>query len=234
MNYNKEYSKNEMIKRICEGAKKYKENLLNKNIMFIFELKQSKKLEYIETIFNEWNFLHFTGIIYSKNANKFFKDCLNNEIKLNSIIIKRGPFIQLKLEILENAMSIDKSAKRIGDFNQSKVNIQIEKVIGNTHYCLGFSNLNSNNKKLKYYYPKTLLQDNLKNNIVDDNKIIAILSKNKNQKLYNKITYLSKNTSLEILKENNIVDNLIDYQNLYSENLKYQEKIDEYFSTYVE
>ena len=31
MKYNKEYSKNEIIKIICESAKKYKENLLNKN-----------------------------------------------------------------------------------------------------------------------------------------------------------------------------------------------------------
>ena len=113
MKYNKEYSKNEIIKIICESAKKYKENLLNKNTM--------------------------------------------------------------------------------------------------------------------YYYPKTLIQDNLKNNITDDNRIIAILSKNKNQKLYNHITYLSKNVNLEILKENNYFKNLIDLKSIYSDNLKYQEKIDKFF-----
>ena len=57
-------------------------------------------------------------------------------------------------------------------------------------------------QKLKYYYPKTLLQDNLKNNIINDNRIIAILSKNKNQNLYDEITYLSKETTLLRLKEN--------------------------------
>ena len=124
-------------------------------------------------------------------------------------------------------MYISKSAKRIGDYNNNKVNINIEKVIGSTYYCLGFSNLNSNNKIIRYYYPRTLLQENLKNNIIDDNKIIAILSKNKNQKLYNEITYLSKEATLLRLKENEKVKNLIDFKTIFSQNLKYQEKINE-------
>ena len=83
-------------------------------------------------------------------------------------------------------------------------------------------------QKLKYYYPKTLLQENLKNNIIDDNRIIAILSKNKNQKLYDEITYFSKETTLLRLKENEKVRSLIDFKNIFSQNLKYQEKIREY------
>ncbi len=59
------------------------------------------------------------------------------------------------------------------------------------------------------------------------NKIIAILSKNKNQKLYNEITYLSKETTLLRLKENEKVKNLIDFKTIFSQNLKYQEKINE-------
>lgn len=226
MNYNKDYNRKEIIKRIIEGAIKYNDNLLNKNVLFIFENKQ--KLDFIETIFNDWNFLHLTGMKYYKNATEFFQDCLNNKIAPINIEMRKKLFTQLKLEILENAMSINKSAKRIGDFNQSKVNIEIEKVIGNTHYCLGFSNLDSSNKKLKYYYPKTLLQDNLKNNIIDDNKIIAILSKNKKQKLYNEITYLSKETTLSRLKENDLIEKLIDFKTIFSQNLKYQEKINEF------
>lgn len=229
MNYNIEYNRNEMIKRICEGAKKYKNNLLNKNIMFIFEDKKNQKINFIETIFYNSYFMHLTGVKYYKNATIFFQDCLNNKLSQKNIKLKNKGFAQLKLKVLENAMSINKSAKRIGDFNKSKVNITIEKIVGNTHYCLGFSNLDSNNKKLKYYYPKTLIQDNLKNNIIDDNKIIAILSKNKNQKLYNQVTYLSKNINLDILKENDLLNKLIDYNELFSDNVKYQEKINKYF-----
>ena len=88
-------------------------------------------------------------------------------------------------------------------------------------------------QKLKYYYPKTLLQDNLKNNIINDNRIIAILSKNKNQNLYDEITYLSKETTLLRLKENEEVNNLIDFKKVFSQNLKYQEKIHDYLENKI-
>ena len=64
MKYGKEYSKSEIIKRLSNGAKTYKENLLNKNILFIFENKEEKNLNFIETIFLPSNFLHLTGIKY--------------------------------------------------------------------------------------------------------------------------------------------------------------------------
>ena len=233
MKYNKEYSKNEMIKRICESAKKYKDNLLNKNIMFIYINKKTNEITTIETMFEKRNFLHLTGMKYNSSAKEFFSACINMKLSPKNITIRDKVFTQLKLEILENAMSISKSAKRIGDYNNSKVNIAIEKIIGTTHYSLGFSNLDSKNKKLKYYYPKTLLQDNLKNNIINDNRIIAILSKNKNQNLYDEITYLSKETTLLRLKENEEINNLIDFKKVFSQNLKYQEKIHNYLENKI-
>ena len=48
------YSKNEIIKIVTTSAKKYKENLLNKNIMFIY--KENNKISHIETIFKDYNF----------------------------------------------------------------------------------------------------------------------------------------------------------------------------------
>ena len=44
--YYNNYKNKEIIKRICESAKKYKNNLLNKNIIFIFENKKKQKIEY--------------------------------------------------------------------------------------------------------------------------------------------------------------------------------------------
>jgi len=119
-------------------------------------------------------------------------DCLNHKLSPNNIQIKSLVFTKLKLEVLENIMSINKSAKKIGTYNNNKENIKIEKVVGNIHCCLGFSNRVDNNRKIKYYYPKTLLQENFKNNVEHEYKIIAIFSKEKGNKLYNEITYLSK------------------------------------------
>lgn len=226
--YYNNYNNKEIINRICQSAKKYKTNLLNKNIIFIFENKKNKKIEFIETLFLGQNFLHFTGIKYKKNAEEFFKECLKNRISPNSIEIKDKQFTQLKLEILENAMYISKSAKRIGEYNENKLNIKIEKVVGNTHFCLGFSKLDSNNEEMKYYYPKTLLQDNLKNNIIEDNKIVAIFSKNKKSKVYKEVTYLSKDIDIQEIFKNNGLKDIVDIENMYSENLSYNKKIIEF------
>lgn len=223
--YYNNYKNKEIIKRICESAKKYKNNLLNKNIIFIFENKKKQKIEYIEVLFLAQNFLHFTGIKYEKSAGEFFKECLKNRISPNSIKIKDKGFTQLKLEILENAMSINKSAKRIGEYNGNKLNIKIEKVVGNTHFCLGLSKLDSNSNEMRYYYPKTLIQDDLKSNIIQDNRIVAILSKHKNYEMYNEITYFSKDINLRELFENKALRDIIDSKNIYSENLSYNQKI---------
>ena len=88
MNYNKIYSKNEMIKRICESAYKYKENLLNKNILFVYINKKTKELISIETMFEKRNFLHLTGMKYSSSAKEFFSACLNMKLSPKDITIK--------------------------------------------------------------------------------------------------------------------------------------------------
>ena len=142
----RKYTKKEIIKILHQSAKKYQENLLNKKIIFIYKNKDN--LDFIEALFKDSNFMHLTGIKYKKGANQFFIDCIQSKINSNDIEIKNKIFTSLKLQILENAMSINKSAKRIGIYNDGKTNIKIEKVIGNTHYCLGFSNLNNKGKEI--------------------------------------------------------------------------------------
>lgn len=223
---NKKYTKLNIIEKLQKNIKIYNENLLNKTIMFAFENKQSKRINYIEVLFKDSNFMHLTGIKYKYGATRFFNDCKDNRLLLNDIEIAHQGLTALKLEVLESAMAINKSAKRIGIYNDNKSNIKIERIIGNMHCWIGFSNLKQNNEKMKYYYPKTLIQDDFRKNVIEENKIIAILSKNKNEKLYNEITYLSKNTTLAKLKEENQILEKIDYQNLKSKSPQYQKRIE--------
>lgn len=223
---NKKYTKKDIIKILYLNAEVYEQNLLDKNIMFIYKNGKTNSMHYVETSFNDYNFLHLTGIKYKKGAIKFFKSSIRKKLQDKDVEIKNEIFTVLKLEVLESAMAINKSAKRIGIYNDNKSNIKIERVIGNMHCWIGFSNLKQNNEKMKYYYPKTLIQDDFRKNVIEENKIIAILSKNKNDKLYNEITYLSKNTTLARLKEENQILEKIDYQNLKSKNPQYQKRIE--------
>lgn len=229
-NIENKYTKKEIISKLCEAAKIYEKNLLNKNIMFVFETKNS--ISYIETIFNDYNFQHLTGIAYTGTAKKFLKNCINGILPLNDINItkERNIFMKLKLDVLISAMSINQVAKRIGDYNYSKENITIEKVIGNIRLAIGFSKLDKKGKELKYYYPKTLLKDKINYNTKSPSKIVAILSKNRIEKYYKEITYLGNNTNLSDLFNVNEISKKIDYEKIYSNNQTYQKKIKQFFN----
>ena len=222
------YSKKDIIKILYISANKYKQNLLDKNIMFVFEEKETQQIKYIETIFNDYNFLHLTGLKYTKGASAFYNDCINSKISPDNIEIKNIAFTKMKLDVLENIMSINKSAKKIGTYNNNKLSLKIEKVVGNIHCSLGFSNIKQNDEKLKYYYPKTLLQEEFKKNVNVENKIIAIFSKEKTDELYGEITFLGKNSELNKIFNEKGIKRKIDYSEIQSENVVYMKKIKKY------
>lgn len=227
------YTKKDIVNKICEAAKIYQENLLNKNIMFVYEDKDV--YSYLETEFKDYNFKHLTGVNYNKSSKQFFYDCLNGKMSPNNIIIDKNKFAftYLKMEVLVSAMSIDKVAKRIGDYDFNKANIEIEKVVGNIRLCLGFSNITKKGKKSKYYFPKTLLKDKINNNCNNTYKVFAIFSKEKKEEVYRKITYLSSNCLLQELYKNLRNFNLIDFLNLYSKNKDDKNKIDIFKMNYL-
>ncbi len=182
--------------------------------MFIFKNKKDNKLYYIETFFSRKNFLHLTGLKYTKGAKAFFSKCLNKTISKNDIVIKSKIYTKSKLKVLENAMAINKVSGRIGEFNNNGKNLKIDTVIGTTNYCIGFSKEEKSGRKMEYYYPKSLLKADVKDYTKRDNRIIATLTKEKEHKIYSNITFLSKNINFsEILKFPNII-NKIEYEEL--------------------
>ncbi len=68
----------------------------------------------------------------------------------------------------------------------------------------------------------------MKNNIIEDNKIVAIFSKNKKSKVYKEVTYLSKDIDIQEIFKNNGLKDIVDIENMYSENLSYNKKIIEF------
>ena len=180
--------------------------------MFIFKNKEDNKLYSIETFFQAENFLHLTGLKYNKGAKDFFSRCLKKTISKNDISMKNKVFTKLKLKVLEDAMSINKEAKRIGTFNNNGLKLKIDKVVGGINFCIGFSNKINTDKIIKYYYPKSLLKANIKDYTLQDNKIIAIFSKERNDKYYSKITYIANGIKiLEFFEFPNIIKRMNHY-----------------------
>ena len=209
------YSKKQIIDTLKKCANDYKMNLENKKIIFIIENKDQTLSKFEVAMFPR-NFKHFTGLELLDNGRKvdsieFYKRCLRNSINENNIILKDSTNYS-KLEILPQLMNLDKTAKMIGQYDNSKIYLQTDKIIGNINACMGFI------RGTKEYIPNTVLKEDIRNRTKERKKVIAILKKKLLDNSYRKITYLKKNYDIFKLLECKNIENLIDFKNLTSNN----------------
>lgn len=221
-----------LIAKLYQAADLYKQNLVNKNIAFIYEDKHTHQLLFIEAQCAEGNLLHLTGLQYCGTPSRFYEACINRRLSLNDLIVdeKNQKFIALKLDVLIGAMSINEIARSVGDFDFHREKVTVEKMVGNVSLCVGFSKISKTGEEMKYYYPQTLLKDRINYNVKVPNKIIAIMSKPSKQELYDEITYMAKDTSFARLFDNEEIGEMIDYENVHSKNSYCQTKIDDFFA----
>lgn len=193
-----------IVKIVVEMAQKYQKRLENTNILFVYLDRLDQKIKYIETRFLSRNFLHLTGLSFlGKYSNYFYKLCLNNKLKSKDINIKNQKITEMKLEILNNVVSFDKRAKILGNFNNSKLKLNTEVVIGNIDWCLGFINAN------EYYVPNTLFKEDIRDVVTNSNRIICIMSKKIKDKKYVKIDYLVKDFKIQdIIHQKDLKDKI--------------------------
>ena len=223
--------KREIIKIIQECAIKYKNNLANKNILFIYYNKN--KIEYIETKFLPSNFLHLTGIKYQRESNnnaiKFYKDILDKKVSIKNLEISNKETLKLKLNVLNMILDINYSAKMIGEFSLNVKNLLItEKIVGTNIYSMGFIKIG------QYYIPNTTLKEDIRNITNATNRIVAIFSKDIKERQYSNLTYIDRKTGLwQIFKNKEIIDK-INIEKLYSNNTNFNEKIKEFLEKTID
>lgn len=153
------------------------------------------------------NFKHLTGIKCKKTKSsiEFYKQCLNNKLSYKDIEVKLNGTTRLKLEILPQLVNIGRNAKLVANYDNSKINLYTEKIIGNVRCCIGFI------KKEKYYLPNTIIKQDIreiaeKNTI---NRIVVILEKNIKDKKYKSITYIKDGINMyNIAKKLNITEKI--------------------------
>jgi hypothetical protein len=74
-------------REICEAAKLYKENLVGKKFIYVFDQR------YIEVLFKRKNFKHLTGIECNLSAEDFYKNALKNHLSPSQIFFtKEHPY----------------------------------------------------------------------------------------------------------------------------------------------
>ena len=225
-----ELRQREILNTVYKCLKDYDQNLKNKKIMFVVEMKD-KNLIKEEIYFPKSSYCHLTGVIILDcngrilNSFEFYNLIKKGTITFNKYkIISRNNTMDLKLQVLPQLMKIDRMATMIGDFNNSNLYLQTKKIIGNVNTCMGFIK----DSKSNLYIPNTTLKSDIRDITENTNKIVAILKKDANKILYDEMTYLKQNYKVaDILKNEEITEN-IDLKKLNSLNGSIQRKIEEF------
>lgn len=188
-------NKLEAINIISKCAKKYRNRLEGKQVVFVYR-DENNHSEYTEVRFRSYNFLHFTGVSPRSGikANDFYRYALNNRLSERDFSLKNNHTTELKLKVLDTIMDIDTRARMIGSYTGPHLELYTEKVTGTTTACLGLI------EKGGCYIPNSVLSEDIRSIVPKPpGKIYAIFKKNINSTMYTQLTYKSKN--IEITKK---------------------------------
>ena len=180
--------KKEALKIILACSKKYSNHLVNNNIMFI-SVKNKNQFKCIETVFLPRNYRHLTGVISQKQeaASFFYNKCLSNNLRLDEFELANDGTTALKLQVLDKLMEIRKTAKILGEYNNSQPKLYTDKLAGGIHGCIGFT-LNSKG----FYVPNTALKIDIRDIIESKERVVCIASKKITDTSYRNIDYCAK------------------------------------------
>jgi len=208
--------KEKAIEIITRCAKLYNDNLVNRNFLFVFTPvnKDSKDIQYLESLFLPKHFLHLTGVHINRegnnrksNSSDFYRMCLNGKLSPNKFELRRDGTTELKLNVLTDAMNIHKIPKMVGDFDNSKSTLVTDKIIGTIRICVGF--VRDSNAK-KFYVPNTVLQEDTKKMVYKPYaRVLGIFSKDVKDKVYTSYTYLAKDITIDDIITNDELKNII-------------------------
>ena len=205
------YSKKEAASIAVKCAIQYKDELLNRSLLFVCTDKHLKVYTF-EASFRERNYMHLTGLVPIKftdnngekhilSASEFFNKCITKTISPEHFDFHKDGTTQLKLAVLPKMICKNLSATMIGDYTSFNPKLKTDKLVGKTSGVLGFVQDSIENK----FLPNTLLNADIRDLAEPTLRIIATFRKNETDEYYNELTYKAKNAELDKIK---LPDNL--------------------------
>ena len=183
--------KHNMLSLIINNALLYDEELNNKNILFVLS-----DYSQIETYFNGSKYKHLIGIVSPLSGHEFYEKCISHTLTNTECSFRSDGCTGLKLQVINQLINIAKTAKMAGVFDGNRVNLQTNKLVGNTRATVGFV------KDRKYYVPNTLLKEDIRDVAQKPTKkIIAVAIKGINDRFYTDFSYISDSLSESELSE---------------------------------
>ena len=195
--------KDEALKIIVECAKQYSQNLVNRNLLFVF--RGAEGVSHIETVFLPQNFMHLTGVIprdKSLSSVTFYNACVSGKLTPALFEMNHDGTTRMKLSVLPQVMNIHKVARMAGDFKGSKIKLNTEKIVGNVHACIGFVHALQHHG---FFVPNTVLREDIREVVEKPtHKVLAVFRKPVTAEKYAECTYTAKDFYLESIVQNNL------------------------------
>jgi hypothetical protein len=203
-------NKKTAIEVVHRCATRFEANLNHHNFMFVYEV--NGKLYKIQTVFLGRNFLHLTGLKLPKTSSikssvQFYNNCLQSRLSESDFEFATDGTAQQKLQVLDRLMDIQRNAKMVCFYDgKFRFNLSTDTLIGSTSACLGFVNNGMTASGQQFYVPNTALNIDIRDiSVRPYNKIITILSKSDNEKLYTHNRYMAKGCSINKLIESPVI-----------------------------
>lgn len=196
------FSKEEASKAAISCAKQYSEHLLDQKMLVIFRDQKTNSISWIEILFLKRHYQHLTGIelldskgqVIAHQSENFFRKCIEKKLSKNEIGFKKDGTTHLKLAALPSLTRVHSMTKITGDYNGNRPFLYVNKVVGGVNFCMGLIKENDS------FVPASALLEDIKNVTSNPSQVLAIISKPKDQLIYDKIRYVTKGLNLKNLK----------------------------------
>jgi hypothetical protein len=186
-------NKSEALKLIIESAEYYKINYENRKLLLVCSNNSLKKITVMECAFDRTNFMHLTGVKFSEGhrlpAEVFYNSAIGRHLSFDAFDVALDGTTEMKLRVLPSILkSKSLSANMSGDYNSRKPILVTEKLAGGVRGCVGFIYDNS----LNCYVPNTVLNEDIRLNIKNQQRVILAYRKNIPDLKYEERVYSAK------------------------------------------
>ena len=213
MNYTNDIKLKNAWGVVIKQFQNYQNNLENKSLLVIYRNRQSNVCDYIIVQFIGSNYYHLTGLAYKEDDNsskekhfgsRFYNDLIDKKLSIENLKIKDNN-TALKIKALPSITTCYKYTNMIGDFNDSGLQLNLDKVMGNISTYLGLKKING-----KTYAPASCLYGDVRKATRMAHQIIAIFIKESAVLTpFSDIKYVARGHNLHNMNFNNKIKNLI-------------------------
>ncbi len=192
----------DILNKIVESSYRYRDNLLDKNMIIISYNRKVNHYSYIECEFLDKHFQHLTGVkirpykgapTYNpdmESSANFFDACINNRLKMSDYRNPNDGTVELKMVVIMEVLTFMYTTKNMmGSFLESKDRLFTEKLVGNVRGSIGFVNDKEKPGSL-IKVPNTILNVDIKKQIKEANGIVCIFEKVISDEKYNVLKYI--------------------------------------------